>query len=179
MKLLVKAAFAIDWLNEKLCWFAAACVISACLVSAANAFRRYGLDVSSNAWLEIQWYLFAATVMLGASYVLRMNEHVRVDLLYNKLPGNGRVYLDLFGLIVFLLPVVCSLAYLSWPIFMRAWTTGEVSSNAGGLIRWPVLLLMPAGFALLALQGLSEIVKRVAYLTGSYAMDTHYERPLQ
>jgi TRAP-type mannitol/chloroaromatic compound transport system permease small subunit len=179
MKPLILIAEAIDWLNEKLCWVAAFAVITACLVSAGNAFVRYGLDVSSNAWLEIQWYLFAATVMLGAGYVLRMNEHVRVDLLYNKLPGNGRVYLDLFGLAFFLMPVVVTLAYLSWPVFMRAWTTGEISSNAGGLVRWPVLLLLPVGFSLLGLQGLAEIIKRVGYLTGTYAMDTHYERPLQ
>ncbi len=179
MKPLILLSKAIDWINEKLCWVAAFAVISACLISAGNAFIRYGFDKSSNAWLEIQWYLFAATVMLGAGYVLRMNEHVRVDLLYNKLPGNGRVYIDLFGLIFFLMPVVCVLGYLSWPIFLRAFEMKEMSSNAGGLIRWPAILMMPLGFFLLAIQGLSEIIKRVGYLTGTYEMDTHYERPLQ
>lgn len=106
MKLLLKFAALMDWISEKLGWVAGAAVLAACLISAGNAIIRYGFDKSSNGWLEIQWYLFAATVMLGASLVLKLNEHVRVDILYNKLPGNGRVYLDLFGLLFFLMPVM-------------------------------------------------------------------------
>jgi TRAP-type mannitol/chloroaromatic compound transport system permease small subunit len=118
-------------------------------------------------------------VMVGAPIVLKLNEHVRVDLIYGKLKGNRPVYVDLFGLVFFLLPVISMLAYLSWPYFLNAFTTGEMSQNAGGLIRWPAILALPLGFALMWFQGWSEIIKRVAYLTGHYQMDTHYEKPLQ
>nr|WP_279343682.1 TRAP transporter small permease subunit [Variovorax terrae] len=151
----------------------------AALISAGNAFVRYLMDMSSNGWLEIQWYLFAATVMLGAPVVLKLNEHVRVDIFYGKLKGNGPVYVDLFGLIFFLMPVMGLLAWLSWPLLVKMFLTHEMSSNAGGLIRWPAMLLLPLGFGLMFLQGLSEIVKRIAYLQGRFQMDTHYEKPVQ
>lgn len=169
----------VDLLNEKLAWVAAWAVLGACLISAGNALIRYGWDISSNAWLEIQWYLFAATVMLGAAYVLRRNEHVRVDIFYSRLTGRHQALLDLFGLLCFLLPVMLVLVVLSWPIFVRTLLSGEVSSNAGGLIRWPVMLLLPLGFALVSLQAVAEVIKRIAYLRGQYAMDAHYEKPLQ
>ena len=117
--------------------------------------------------------------MLGAPLVLKLNEHVRVDIFYGKLKGNGPVYVDLFGLILFLLPVMVTLAWLSFPLFLKMYLTNEMSSNAGGLIRWPAMLLLPLGFAWMLLQGLSEIIKRVAYLQGKYEMDTHYEKPVQ
>jgi len=169
----------VDAVNEKLGWLASYAVLAACLISAGNALVRYSLDISSNAWLEIQWYLFGTTVMLGSAYVLRRNEHVRVDILYTRLSGRGRVLLDLGGLLFFLLPVMLLLAVLSWPIFLRALQSGEVSSNAGGLVRWPALLLLPLGFALLSLQAVAEVIKRLAWLRGHPMLDAHYEKPLQ
>ena len=179
MSALLKLALAYDWLTTRLGKIAAWTVLLAALISSGNAFVRYGLDISSNAWLEIQWYLFAATVMLGAPVVLKLNEHVRVDIIYGKLKGNGPVYVDIFGLLFFLLPVMGLLAYLSWPLFMTMYRSGEMSGNAGGLIRWPAMLLLPLGFALMFLQGISEIIKRICYLQGKFEMDTHYEKPVQ
>ena len=168
-----------DAVSERFGKLAAWAVLFAAMISAGNAFVRYGLDWSSNAMLEIQWYMFAYIVMAGAPLVLKLNEHVRVDLIYGKLNGNRPVYVDLFGLIFFLLPVMGLLAWMSFPYFLKTFMTGEMSQNAGGLIRWPATLAMPLGFTLVFLQGLSEIIKRVAYLQGSYAMDMHYEKPLQ
>lgn len=179
MTLLLKLALGVDWISEKFGVLASWTVLFAALISALNAFVRYGFDWSSNSYMEIQWYLFAFMVMVGAPIVLRLNEHVRVDLIYGKLRGNKPVYVDLFGLVAFLLPVVSLLLILSWTYFMNTFTSGEMSQNAGGLIRWPAVLALPLGFALMLLQGLSEIVKRVAYLQGKYQMDTHYEKPLQ
>jgi TRAP-type mannitol/chloroaromatic compound transport system permease small subunit len=176
---LLKFAFGIDWLNDRLSRLATWTVLLAALISAGNAFVRYGLDWSSNSLLEIQWYLFAYMVMIGAPYVLKVNEHVRVDLVYGKLTGNRPVYVDIFGLVCFLMPVMGFLAWISFPYFWNTFVSGEVSSNAGGLIRWPVTLAMPLGFAMVWLQGLAELIKRVAFLKGEYAMDTHYEKPLQ
>jgi TRAP-type mannitol/chloroaromatic compound transport system permease small subunit len=175
----LKIAHAIDALNRWLGYVAAWLVLAACLISAGNAAIRYALDRSSNAWLEVQWYMFAGTVMLGAAWVLKVNEHVRVDLFYSRLSPRNCAWLDLAGLVVFLLPSMALLAWLSWPLFIDSWRTGEMSSNAGGLIRWPAKLVMPLGFALVCLQGVSELIKRIAHLAGQYNMDTHYERPLQ
>lgn len=179
MSALLKLALAFDWLSTKLGKIAAWTVLIAALISAGNAMIRYGLNTSSNGWLEIQWYLFAATVMLGAPVVLKLNEHVRVDIVYGRLKGNGPVYVDLFGLIFFLLPAMAVLAWLSWPLFLDKFNTGEMSQSAGGLIRWPFVLLLPLGFGLMFVQGLSEIVKRICYLKGIFEMDTHYEKPVQ
>ncbi|MBN9408676.1 MAG: TRAP transporter small permease subunit [Burkholderiales bacterium] len=199
---LLRFALGMDRISGALGKLAAWAVLLAALISAGNAVVRYGLDISSNGWLEIQWYLFSVTVMLGAPVVLKLNEHVRVDIIYGKLPRNGPVYVDLFGLTFFLLPVMGMLAWMTWGFFWtklagnmtaadtvaslglwgylaRLFTSGEISSNAGGLIRWPVALLMPLGFALMFLQGVAEILKRVAYLRGALSMDTHYEKPLQ
>lgn len=179
MPALLKFALAVDWISKRLGWVAAFAVLAAALISAGNAFIRYTFDISSNAWLEIQWYLFAGIVMLGAPVVLALNEHVRVDLFYGKLKGNGRVYVDLFGLVVFLLPVMALMAWLSWPLLVRMYVSGEMSNNAGGLIRWPAMALVPLGFALMVLQGVAEIIKRVCHLKGLYEMNTHYEKPVQ
>jgi TRAP-type mannitol/chloroaromatic compound transport system permease small subunit len=154
----------VDALSESVSWLAAAAVLAACLISAGNAVVRYGWDYSSNAWLEIQWYLFAVTVMLGAPHVLRRNEHVRVDIFYARLGQRGTLIVDIAGLLLFLLPVTVLLAVLSWPVFARALASGEVSSNAGGLVRWPALLLLPLGFGLVSLQGVAEIIKRAILL---------------
>jgi TRAP-type mannitol/chloroaromatic compound transport system permease small subunit len=179
MSAILKLALAVDWVNERFSKLAAWAVFISAMICAGNAFIRYGFDMSSNAWMEIQWYLFAATVMLGAPYVLKINEHVRVDLIYGKLKGNGPVYVDLFGLVFFLLPVVGMLLYMCAPYFYQAFVSKEMSQNAGGLIRWPVILMLPVGFTLLFAQGISEIIKRVAYLAGKFTMDTHYEKPIQ
>ena len=179
MTRLLKFALGVDKVSAQFGHGAAFAVLAAALISAGNAFIRYGFDISSNGWLEIQWYLFAATVMLGAPLVLKLNEHVRVDIFYGQLKGNTPVYIDLLGLVVFLLPVMAMLAWLSFPLFLKMLLTHEMSSNAGGLIRWPAMLLLPLGFAWMFIQGLSEIIKRVAYLQGKYEMDTHYEKPVQ
>jgi TRAP-type mannitol/chloroaromatic compound transport system permease small subunit len=176
---LLKISNAIDWLNDGLGRAASWMVLGACVISAANAMSRYAFDLSSNAWLEIQWYLFAAIVMLGASHTLRVNEHVRVDIVYTHLSERGKEWLDLVGTAVFLVPSMLVIAYYSWPFFMQSWNVQEISGNAGGLIRWPVKLLVPVGFTLVALQGVSEIIKRAAALRGYVRYETHYERPVQ
>jgi len=175
----LKFSNAIDWISEHLGTLAAWTVLFAAVISAGNAFVRYGMDFSSNGWLEIQWYLFAATVMLGAPMVLKRNEHVRVDLIYGSISSKIQVYIDLFGLVILLLPVMAFMAWLSFPLFLKMFISGEVSSNAGGLVRWPAMMLLPFGFFWVFLQGLSEIIKRLAHLKGLNVMDTHYEKPVQ
>ncbi|WCM94712.1 TRAP transporter small permease subunit [Acidovorax sp. NCPPB 2350] len=176
---LLQLAKGMDWISTQLSKIAAWAVLAAALISAGNAVIRYGLDLSSNAWLEIQWYLFGTTVMLGAPLVLQLNEHVRVDIIYGKLRGHGPVLVDLFGLVFFLLPVMGLLTWLTWPFFWNMYVTKEMSGNIGGLIRWPAALLLPVGFGAVFLQGVAEIIKRVAHLTGHQRMDTHYEKPVQ
>jgi TRAP-type mannitol/chloroaromatic compound transport system permease small subunit len=169
----------IDQTSRAAASVAVALVLLCALVSAFNAISRYAFDLSSNAWLEMQWYMFGAIVLLGAPHVLNVNGHVRVDLLYARLNDRQRTRLDLAGLILFLMPFSIYMMLASWPWFVEAWQLQEVSPNAGGLIRWPVKLLLPVGFFLLALQGCSEIIKRIAALRGAIALDTHYERPVQ
>ena len=166
MKALLAFSRAVDWLNEHIGRLAYWLVLIVALISAANATSRYALNVASNAWLELQWYLFAAIFLLCAGYTLLHNEHIRIDVVSSHLSRRTQIWIDIFGLIFFLLPMTLFIMWLSWPIFMNAWTSGEVSGNAGGLIRWPARLLIPVGFFLLSLQGLSELVKRVAYLKG-------------
>ncbi|MDP1961075.1 MAG: TRAP transporter small permease subunit [Reyranella sp.] len=179
MRPLLALSERIDRMNERVGWIADLMVLLACLVSAANAMIRYAFDDSSNAWLELQWYMFAVVVMLGVSYTLKRNEHVRVDLLYMNMSDRQRLWLDLVGGLVFLLPTCALLGWLSWPFFMQSWSVDEGSSNAGGLLRWPVKFLVPLGFALLALQGVSEIIKRIAALRGYIQIDARYVRPEQ
>ena len=179
MNLLLAFTRGVDWLNDRFGRVAEWAVILSCFISAGNAVIRKSFDYSSNAWLEIQWYLFAVCVMLGAAQVLRVNEHVRVDVIYGNLSSRKKVFIDLFGLIFFLLPVIATMVYFSYPLFLDRFHTGEMSNNAGGLIRWPAMLTLPLGFSLVFLQGVAEIIKRVAWLMHKYEMDTHYERPLQ
>jgi TRAP-type mannitol/chloroaromatic compound transport system permease small subunit len=166
-------------LNDKFGAIAKWAVILSCFISATNAVVRYLLSYSSNSFLEIQWYLFAACVMLGAAQVLRVNEHVRVDVLYGRGSGKTQVLIDLFGLIFFLLPVMVAMLYFSFPLFLKMFLSNEMSNNAGGLVRWPAMLMLPLGFGLMILQGIAEVIKRVAWLQNKYDMDIHYERPLQ
>jgi TRAP-type mannitol/chloroaromatic compound transport system permease small subunit len=170
---------AVDTLNEKIGVVCNWLVLLACIVSGGNAMIRYAYDQSSNAWLEVQWYMFAAMVFFGAPYTLKLNEHVRVDVIYSALPERTQIWIDILGCIFFLLPFCAVLLYFTWPWFLDSWHIGETSSNAGGLIRWPVKLVLPLGFALLALQGISELIKRIAALTDSYRIEYSYETPLQ
>lgn len=179
MNTLLRLARAIDAMNDCLGRAANAMVLAACLICAANAAMRYAFDLSSNAWLEIQWYLFAGVVMLGAAQTLRLNEHVRVDILYMHLSERGKAWLDLLGTVLFLIPSMLVIAWLAWPFFLQSWAVQEASTNAGGLIRWPVKLLLPAGFVLVALQGLSEAIKLAAALHGDARYEARYERPVQ
>lgn len=173
----------IDRLNQFLGKIASIMILLSCVVSATNALLRYSLDVSNNWPLELQWYLFAAAVMLGTSYTLKRNEHVRVDLIYSQLSDRGRLYVDLFGLIVFLMPACILFTWLSWTtLFYPSWLVSEHSANAGGLIRYPIKFIVPFGFFMLSLQGLSEIIKRIGALKGQEtlsAADLHYEKPMQ
>jgi TRAP-type mannitol/chloroaromatic compound transport system permease small subunit len=169
----------IDGLNFWLGRVAAVLVLAAALLSAANAAIRYSLDTSSNAWLEIQWYLFTAIVFLGAAETLRRNEHVRVDLVYMSVSERRRLWIDIWGIVLFLLPFTVIMAWLAWPVAYRSLVTGEGSFSAGGLLRWPVWMLLPLGFALVALQGVSELIKRIAALRGLMAVDTTYHKPDQ
>ncbi len=179
MGVLLAISRAIDWFNHGIGWVCSWLVMFACLVSAVNAMVRYAFDSSSNAWLELQWYMFAVIVMFGAAYTLQRNEHVRVDLLYMQLTDRGRHWLEIFGGLVFLLPACLLFAWLSWPFFMQSYLIGEHSGNAGGLVRWPIKFVLPAGFVLLALQGISEIIKHSAALMGYTIVDSKYERPVQ
>ena len=179
MKPLLKLSGWIDALNARFGTLADWLVLLSCLISAGNAFSRYAFGVSSNAWLEIQWYMFAGMVLLGASYTLKRNEHVRVDIVYANVSTRRQIGIDIFGFVLFMLPATIILTYLSWPVFYNSWALGEVSSNAGGLLRWPVKIMLPIGFALLTLQGISELIKRIAMITGHMQADLHYERPLQ
>jgi len=179
MNILLALARGIDWLTDRFGEIAKWAVLCSCLISAGNAAVRYLLNVSSNGWLEIQWYLFAACVMFGAAQVLRLNEHVRVDLIYGGRSGRVKVCIDLCGLVFFLLPVMAIMVYFALPLFVRMFTTGEMSGNAGGLVRWPAMLTLPVGFGLMILQGVAEVIKRVAWLANRYDMEVHYERPQQ
>jgi len=179
MKLCLSLSRAIDAMNQRIGTIADWLVLLSCLISAGNAFSRYAFNISSNAWLEIQWYMFGAVIMLGTSYTLKKNEHVRVDIVYANVSTRKQIGIDVFGFILFMLPATLIMTYLSWPIFYNAWHMGEMSSNAGGLIRWPVKILLPIGFFLLTLQGISELIKRIAMITGHMKADLHYERPLQ
>lgn len=169
----------IDWLNQRLGDVCNFLVLAACVVSAGNAMIRYAFGYSSNSWLEMQWYMFAIFVMFGASYTFKRNEHVRVEILYLMLSERGQLWLDMIGTLFFLIPSCLLLSYLSWPFFMQAYNVGEISSNAGGLVRWPIKIVVPVGFVLLALQGLSEVIKRIAALKGYVVIDAKYERPTQ
>jgi TRAP-type mannitol/chloroaromatic compound transport system permease small subunit len=172
----------VDKLNAAVGKLADWAVLLACGISAGNAFVRYGVSYSSNAWLEVQWYLFGATVMLGAAYTLFRNEHVRVDIVYSNISERARLWVDVFGFIFFMLPAVLLLAWMTWPFFLDSFFRNEGSPNAGGLLRWPVKLLLPVGFFLLSLQGFSELIKRVALLRGvqpDAEVVVEYHRPEQ
>ena len=179
LKGLLRLSRGIDWMNAQFGIIATWLVLIVCLVSAGNAVSRYLFSETSNGWLEAQWYMFAAIVLLGAPYTLRMNEHVRVDLIYSSAGERTRLWIDIVGGLLFLIPICAILIYFTWPWFVQSWKIHEISPNAGGLVRWPVKLLLPVGFGLMILQGISEIIKRVAALLHVIEDDFTYEKPLQ
>ena len=166
MNALLAVSRVIDALNDRIGRAVYWLVLVAVFISAANAVVRKALDMSSNAFLEVQWYLFSAIFLLCAGYTLHMNEHIRIDIISGRLSRRAQTWIDVFGTVFFLLPMVALILYESWPWFVRAWQSKEVSPSAGGLILWPAKILVPVGFALLGLQGLSELVKRIAFLMG-------------
>jgi TRAP-type mannitol/chloroaromatic compound transport system permease small subunit len=181
MNVLLAISRAIDALNERVGRTVLWLILAMVLVSSANAAFRYLLNISSNAWLELQWYMFAAVFLLCSGYTLRYDEHIRIDVINSHLSRRTQIWIDIFGTICFLLPMTIFITWLSWPIFMNAWVSGETSSNAGGLVRWPARLLIPVGFTLLSLQGISELIKRIAFLRGLIPdpSEKHREVPLE
>jgi TRAP-type mannitol/chloroaromatic compound transport system permease small subunit len=156
----------IDALNERVGRLIYWLILAAVLVSAGNALVRYSLNTSSNAWLEIQWYLFSAVFLFGAGYTLLHNQHVRIDIISGRMSKRSQTWIEILGTVFFLLPMAIAILWLSWPVFLDAYRLNEVSTNAGGLIVWPARLMVPAGFLLLVLQGFSELIKRIAFLRG-------------
>jgi TRAP-type mannitol/chloroaromatic compound transport system permease small subunit len=164
---LLRATRWIDALSEGIGRLAMGFILLTTVISASNAVVRKAFNISSNAWLEIQWYLFAAVFMLGGGYAFLRNAHVRIDFLSARWSPRTRNWIDVVGIVVFVVPLCWMMIQMGWPLFVRAWESGEVSSNAGGLVRWPVYLLIPLGFVLLLLQSLRELIKRLAFLTGA------------
>ena len=157
---------AIDKLNERIGLTVSWLVLAAVLISAANAVVRKAFNVSSNSFLEIQWYLFSVVFLFCAGYTLLRNQHVRIDVIAGRLSPQAQAWIDILGTIFFLMPMALTIMWLSWPVFVQAYQRGEVSTNAGGLLIWPARLLVPIGFFLLVIQGLSELIKRIAFLKG-------------
>ena len=166
MQALLKLSGVIDRLNAFVGKWVAWLILAAVVVSATNALIRKIFNVSSNGFLEIQWYFFAAVFLLCAGYTMLRNEHVKIDVIAHLFSKRKQMWIDIIGIVFFLFPFVVAVIYLSWPLFVNALQTGEMSQNAGGLIRWPVYMMLPVGFALLGIQGISELIKRFAFLGG-------------
>lgn len=169
MTLLLKISQVIDAINLRIGSFLKWLILAAVLISGGNAILRKAFNIGSNAYLELQWYLFAAVFMLGAGYAFLVNAHVRIDFISSRISPRARNWIDIGGILIFLIPLTVLLIQLSWPLFVRALESGEMSQNAGGLIRWPVMAIIPLGMALLLAQALSELIKRFAYLRGLIA----------
>lgn len=148
------------------------------IISAGNAVIRYAFNISSNAWLEVQWYLFSAVFLLCAGFTLLKNEHIRIDVVTGRFSPRVQAWIDILGGLFFLLPMAVLILWLSWPMVVDSYVRGEMSSDAGGLLRWPVKILIPIGFVLLALQGVSETIKRIAYLAGAAPDPNKHEHGL-
>ncbi|WP_427915399.1 TRAP transporter small permease subunit [Ramlibacter sp. MMS24-I3-19] len=166
MQALLKLSRAIDWLSALVGRWVIWLILASTVISGVNAVVRKVFNTSSNAYLEVQWYLFAAAFLLAAGYTLLNGEHVKIDVVYSRLSRKTQNWIDVFGFAVFLLPMCLVALWFGVPFFLQGFYSGEMSSNAGGLIRWPVYLMMPLGFALLTLQGISELIKRIAFGMG-------------
>ena len=166
MQGLLKLSRAIDWLNEHIGRWSIWLILASSLISAVNAIVRKLFNVSSNAYLEVQWYLFAASFLIAAAYTLLHNEHVRIDVVAGRFTRRTQAKMEAFGFAFMLLPVCLAVLCFSWPFVVTGYVTGEMSGNSGGLIRWPVYAMIPLGFSLLLLQGLSEFIKRIGFLQG-------------
>jgi len=166
MSALLALSRAIDEINRRIFRVVMWLILIVTLISAGNAVIRYLLNISSNSWLELQWYLFSAIFLFAAPYTLQQNEMVRIDVIAGRLSKRTQAWIDVLGTLFFLLPVSLLILYLSWPVFMQALQRGEMSTNAGGLIIWPARLLVPIGFFLLTIQGVSQLIKYAAFLTG-------------
>jgi TRAP-type mannitol/chloroaromatic compound transport system permease small subunit len=177
MRVLLSVSRLIDLVNSWVGKLALWLILATTFISAGNAIVRKLFGVSSNAWLEIQWYLFAAVFMLGAGYAFLRNAHVRIDFVSSRLAARTRQWIDIGGIVLFLWPFCYLMITLSWPVVAQAFESGEVSSNAGGLIRWPVYVLIPAGFVLLGLQSISELIKRIAFLLGQGPDSLSHDEP--
>nr|WP_326531312.1 TRAP transporter small permease subunit [Rhodoferax sp.] len=166
MNALLKFSKAVDWLNGQIGKYVIWLILASTVISAINAIVRKAFNVGSNAFLEVQWYLFAASFLIASAYTLLNGEHVKIDVVSSKLSKRAQIWIDVIGFTCFLTPVCLAILYYSIPFFLKGYSTGEMSSNAGGLIRWPVYAMMPLGFTLLLLQGWSELIKRLAFLQG-------------
>ncbi|MES2635222.1 MAG: TRAP transporter small permease subunit [Pseudomonadota bacterium] len=166
MQALLKLSHAIDWLNTKVGRAVIWLILASTVISGVNAVVRKAFNYSSNGFLEVQWYLFAASFLLAAGFTLLNGEHVKIDVLSSRLSKRGQIWVDVIGFTLFLVPVCLAILWYGTPFFLKGFHSGEMSNNAGGLIRWPVYLMIPLGFSLLLLQGLSELIKRVAFLQG-------------
>lgn len=166
MRALLKFSNAVDWLNAQIGKYVIWLILASTVISAVNAVIRKVFNMSSNAYLEVQWYLFAAAFLLAAGYTLLHGEHVKIDVLSSKLSKRGQIWVDIIGFAIFLTPVCLTILYYGIPFFLQGYRSGEMSGNAGGLIRWPVYAMIPLGFILLMVQGWSELIKRVAFLKG-------------
>jgi TRAP-type mannitol/chloroaromatic compound transport system permease small subunit len=173
MHILLKLSKLIDWLNSQIGKYVIWLILGSTVISAINAIVRKAFNMSSNAYLEIQWYLFAASFLIAAGYTLLNGEHVKIDVVSSHLSKRGQIWIDVIGFTVFLIPMCVTILWFSIPFFLKGLYSGEVSSNAGGLIRWPVYAMMPLGFTLLLLQGISELIKRIAFLQGLIEDPTH------
>lgn len=172
MNTLLTFSRTVDWLTERIGRTVYWLLLLAVVISTGNAIIRKAFDISSNAYLEAQWYLFAAVFMLGAGYVFLHDQHVRIDVISSKLKRRTQVWIDVIGIVFFLLPLCGFILWTSLPSVQAAIQSQEVSANPGGLIRWPLYVLVPIGFGLLAVQALSELIKRIAFLTG-HGPDPH------
>lgn len=179
MQPLLRLSRSIDWVSETVGKLVIWLILAAVLISAGNAIIRKAFNIGSNAWLEAQWYLFAAVFMLGAGYTFLHNAHVRIDFVSGRLSARTRNIIDIVGIVVFLIPLCWLVITLAWPLFVNAYASGERSANAGGLIRWPVYLLVPLGMALLLAQAASELIKRVAFLRGLIPDPLEHKEPGQ
>ncbi|MES3009707.1 MAG: TRAP transporter small permease subunit [Pseudomonadota bacterium] len=166
MQALLKLSRGIDWLNRLVGKYVIWLILASTVISGINAIVRKVFNASSNAYLEVQWYLFAASFLLAAGYTLLQGEHVKIDVVSSRFSKRGQIWIDVIGFTLFLTPVCLTILWYGIPFFLRGFTSGEMSSNAGGLIRWPVYAMIPLGFGLLLLQGWSELIKRVAFLQG-------------